>query len=173
MRKGLAFIGALLLLICSSTKVSIGDQTFEISAVLPGCTPNRCVIDRNEGGSDLEFYPVLQAINNRALRVAVVIQGTCVSWCAFLADMLNVSNPKLVCILPTARFLFHKEYEELTAGGGDTTYRFSDPPHSKPIVEWVEERGGFPEAVEEEGMLSMDYAEALKFWRPCTVQEAN
>jgi len=153
------------------------DDMEVIQKAFPGCMQTRCVVDENLGGHDEDFEPALEALLRKVLLVPLIINGSCHSWCALAADMLNVNDPRLVCVTPKAVLEFHKGYtlEWVVEEGRivELTYDFEDPPHSVPVLEWVNGKGGFPIALWDTDMLKMPFEDASKIWRTCTPEEMN
>jgi hypothetical protein len=117
-----------------------------------------CIIENSPGGYLDRFERAAKAVH-RGERRQIVIDGRCASACALFADL---ARPH-VCITERAMLAFHKgSGGNLDLTEGLVTFRF-DPPQSKDIKQWVEQRGGYPTV----GVLRMYSDQAVRFWPLC------
>ncbi|HEV2125120.1 MAG TPA: hypothetical protein VGW38_20410 [Chloroflexota bacterium] len=130
-----------------------------------GSCGNPCVITYSPGGNVATFMSAAQAVRAGAKKL-VVIDGPCISACAIFADVARAK----VCITDRAKFGFHKAsgFTVQRRADGRAAVRAlgrRDPPHSRDIARWVQQRGGFPR----DGLRVMTAREAGQFWRRCSM----
>src|ERR1039458_7229761 len=113
--------------------IAIKDELLHIMAVplaFPGCgnTLKPCYVYGNPGGLVFVFEEAGRAFLNND-RKELVIDGSCYSSCVIAAD---IARPN-VCILPGAKFLFHRGNDEHVISA-----------KSLDLIDWVSNHGGFP-----------------------------
>lgn len=140
----------------------------KFAKVFPGQPGDVYQVLRNDGGYGYEFLDAAEALKH-GVRKLVVIDGWCASACVLFADR----GRKKICITEQAVFAFHKGYAAYRASVGNYKFvdtlvvMFSDPPQSPDIDAWVKTRGGYPA----QGVLTMNFSEAQRFWRVCSPEE--
>lgn len=124
-----------------------------------------CVVKGSPGGVIDDFEAAAHAINQSHVRV--VIAGPCYSACALFADKARAH----VCITANAEFGFHQASISYVSADGRILGIGPDtenplPGDSKDIDAWVRAHGGYPPPND---LLIMNFAEAHKFWKSCSL----
>jgi hypothetical protein len=129
-----------------------------VSAVL-GCEGDPCIVTYNAGGEVGAFKAAAREIRKNGRRV--VIDGSCLSACAILADEAR----ERVCVTSRAKFGFHKGFVVTRSAVGGPAYLVQPftPHHSRDIAGWVKKQGGYPDR----GFRLMSGRVARHIWRTC------
>ena len=132
-----------------------------LSPAMADATPTRqtalkpIVVNSDNGGSVYRYaWKVAQASEHGT---QVQIRGKCRSACTLYLAM----PPDQICILPGARFSFHRAYgSSREANRMATAYILRKYP--KWVRDWIEANGGLSSRI-----INMNYSYAVQFVRPC------